>query len=491
MVRVKLALLLVFVIAALVSVGVVVQTQIADDLETQAVGQLTASNDVVRLADAVVDYSLMFEATEAARLDGVRAGMACPDTPEALRDAQRLRPDPSYQAPEGAGPDDIVPMVPGTTCQGTQHQVVLEALRAWNDERNPLREANEASFLTERAPGTAVPRTPDLLLVADADGVVVARVGFDKDDWYGDSRPNMTQYPVVGRTGLGAPQADMIVWREDESAQPQLAQVGVAPIRNAADEIVGSVLVGYNVTDEAASEAAPLRVQVAYYYRGADNAVTFAGTNTDVDFLRGLRTAELQRMQPDGTPTSDTATLQVAALEQPGVLWRVTDGGQDYVVMSTALANDDSGARVQAGFFVITSLTGAVLPVENRQVWLPALGVLLLVLGVFGTLVAIKQFERPIEEISRGVQEVIAGNLDYMWEVDERSHLSDMAHELNVMSARLQGKQDPDAEVEGAENWAAMAGGGAAPAPKRPAGIGGLGGLRGRAAAEDDDEDAT
>jgi hypothetical protein len=81
-----------------------------------------------------------------------------------------------------------------------------------------------------------------------------------------------------------------------------------------------------------------------------------------------------------------------------------------------------------------------------------------------------------------------------MWEVDEKSHLSDMAHSLNVMSARLQGKRDPDAEeVEGADEWAAMTGGGgaaqAAAAPAKPAGIGGLGGLRGRAAADDEDED--
>ena len=496
MVRVKLALLLLAVISALVAVGTVTQRNVADDLVVQAVSQLTASNDVVRLADAVVDYSLMVEASEAARLDAVTLGMACPVTPDALREAQRLVPDPSYVPPADAGPDDVVPMVPGTRCTGTQHVEVLNALKAWNAMRDPIREANENSFLTERAPGTAVPRTPDLLLVADLDGVVVARVGFDKDDWFGDSRPNMSTYPVLGRTALGDAQADIIVWREDAAAQPQLAQVGTAPVLDADGTVVGATMVGYFLTDEAALEAALPRVDVAYFYRTAGTSVSFAGTtfSSRPQFLRAMQDTAFTRLQPDGRATQEQGVFADVALGTPGTLWQFTNGDQDFAVMSTALSNDDAGTSIQSGFIVVTSLSTAVAPVITRQAWLPGLGVLLALLGVLGILVALKQYERPIEEISRGLQEVIAGNRDYMWEVDEKSHLSDMAHSLNVMSARLQGKRDPDAEeVEGADEWAAMTGGGgaaqAAAAPAKPAGIGGLGGLRGRAAADDEDED--
>ena len=123
--------------------------------------------------------------------------------------------------------------------------------------------------------------------------------------------------------------------------------------------------------------------------------------------------------------------------------------------------------------------------------WLPGLGGALLLISIFGMLIGLKQHEAPLQEISRGVQEVIAGNRDFMWEVNEKSHMSDLAHSLNIMSARLQGKRDPDSDdVEGADEWAAMAGGGGGAAQaQRPAGIGGLGGLRGRAASDDDGED--
>lgn len=499
MVRVKLAILLLAVISALVAVGSVAQRNIADDLVVQAVSQLTASNDVVRLADAVVDYSLMVEASEAARLADVRQGMACPTTADALREAQRLVPDPSYVRGPNAGPDDVVPMVAGTRCTGTQHVEVLNALKAWNAVRDPVREANENSFLTERAPGTAVPRTPDLLLVADLDGVVVARVGFDKDDWFGDSRPNMSSYPVLGRTALGDAQADIIVWREDAAAQPQLAQVGTAPVVDADGTVIGATMVGYFLTDEAASEAALPRVDVAYFYRTSDTAVSFAGTTFSgrPQFLRAMQDTTFTRLHPDGRASDEQGAFAAVALGNPGTLWRFANGDQEFAVMSTALSNDDAGTSIQSGFIVVTSLSTAVSPVSSRKAWLPGLGALLALLGVLGILVALKQYERPIEEISRGLQEVIAGNRDYMWEVDEKSHLSDMAHSLNVMSARLQGKRDPDAEeVEGADEWAAMTGGGGAAAaaaaaatPAKPAGIGGLGGLRGRAAVEDDDED--
>lgn len=501
MVRVKLSLLLVFVIGALVALGSVLTSNLKADLEAGAVDQLNASNDVVRLADTVVDYSLMFEAAEVSRLDGMVAAVACPADADALRDARRLVPDPNFEMPEGGlGEGETVPMVPGTACTATAHDAVLGLVRDWNEAREPLRTANLDQFLPERAPGQALPRTPDILIVSDAEGTVVARVGFDMDDWYGPSRPNMSQnYPVVARAELGVPQADIVVWREDASASPNMAQVGVAPIlRGRGDdvEVIGAVTLGYFLSDDAAREAADtlVGVDVAYYFRGDGNSVSFAGsTVNDPQFLAGLQSAEFFRRAVDGSASGDAIAFAEVALSGSGSFYEFEHKGSRYLAMGTTLSRDQAGTQVQSGFLVTSSLSSAVAPVSSRGMWLPGLGGGLLVLAIFGMLIGLKQHESPLEDISRGIQEVIAGNRDYMWEVDESSHMADLAHSLNILSARLQGKRDPDSDdVEGADEWAAMAGGGggaSAPKPQRPAGIGGLGGLRGRAAAEDDDED--
>jgi hypothetical protein len=59
-----------------------------------------------------------------------------------------------------------------------------------------------------------------------------------------------------------------------------------------------------------------------------------------------------------------------------------------------------------------------------------------------------------------------------MWPVDEDSEFSDLSHSLNIMSARLQGKRDPDAEEgDGSEAWASPSAGG----DGAKKGLGGLG----------------
>jgi methyl-accepting chemotaxis protein len=142
------------------------------------------------------------------------------------------------------------------------------------------------------------------------------------------------------------------------------------------------------------------------------------------------------------------------------------------------------------GFLVIGSVTQAVAPIgQFRNIFLGVL-LLLFFVGTVVILVIVKNFMEPIEEISKGIQEVIAGKVDYMWPVEESNHLSDMSHSLNVMSFRLQGKGDPDSEdASGNAEWAGLVGGPQAPAAGgKPAAVAGLGGIRGRRAADNNPE---
>ncbi len=479
----KLVLLLTLVVVAMVAVTAALTGQVADKISVNTEEQLKSSNEVVRLAASVEGYSVLHEALEAARTPGIVSGLACPTTPEALAAARRV------SAPTIDENGVSTPGQAQTTCTATQHETVLRTLTAWNAGRQEARANNELRYLSERDLGFAIPRQPELLIVADAAGVVVARVGFDKDDWYGESKPNMSNaFGVVARTELGEPQFDYVVWRESESASPQLVRMGAAPVLDESGTYVGSVVVGYMLSDTAADEAvqALYNIDVAYFFRGEGNQVSFAGStlSTNPQFADAMTQVEYTR-------EGEAVSFAELALQHEGKVYGFAHGGAEHMAMSTSLSTDDAGTAVQAGFLVTTSASIPVAPLQRISKVVPLLGLALLILGILAILVAVKQFMFPVEEVSKGVQEVIAGNREYMWDVDERSHLSDLAHSLNIMSARLQGKRDPDAEDgDGDADWAAMAGGGGGAAPAaKPAGVAGLGGLRGRVDDDDDDDD--
>ena len=508
--RAKLTVLLLVIITAMVGVTLSLSSAIATQFGERAEEHLRSANEVIRLASGIEGYSAAYEAIEVAQLEAVREGLACPTTAEELAAARE--PGPEVVAPDGT----ISREPPRTNCTRTQHAAVLQSLKDWNaDElRAAAREDNARRELGERDIAYAAPREPDLLIVADAAGVVVARVGFDKDDWYGDNRPNMQQYAAVAQTELATEQdivsahEDLIIWREHESAAPQLMHVGAAPVL-ADGEFAGTALVGYLVSDEIADEATRLlyATDVAFFYRPEGGDISFAGSTlasrpqerdaiADARFVAvsgGMTTnyagANSEDPIDDERAAGDEGiSFAEFALREHGSFHTYEYGDTTYLALSTALSYEEN--RVTSGFIVMMSLTAAVSPLDRFTRVIPALGAVLFLCGLLGFLVAIRSFMEPVSDVSKGIQEVIAGNHNYMWDVDEKSHLSDLAHSLNVMSARLQGKADPDAEdTEGEDDWQEMAGGPSVPSSAKPASLAGLGGLRGRTADDDDDEE--
>ncbi|MFT6398804.1 MAG: hypothetical protein ACJAYU_003566 [Bradymonadia bacterium] len=486
--RAKLTILLLVVITAMVGVTLSLSASVAEKFGQRAEEHLRSANEVVRLAAGIEGYSAVYEAVEVASLASVVEGLACPTTPEALTAARE-------PGPEIEGPDGTVTRAPAqTACTRTQHATVLQALKDWDNGRAAGREDNERRELGERDVGFAAPRQPDLLIVSDASGLVVARVGFDKDNWYGEGRPSMQQFPAIAQTELAAvgeilgAQEDMIIWREHEQATPQLMHIGAAALLDG-DQYVGTAVVGYLVSNEIADEATQLlfATEVAFFSRGEGDSVGFAGTTMASRPQELNAIGEADFFANSGDDAGTAITFAEFALGEHGSFHTYEYGDATYLALATALSYD--GNQVTSGFIVTTSLTSAVSPLAGFLRIIPMLGAALFLIGLLGILVAIRGFMQPVSDVSKGIQEVIAGNHSYMWEVDERSHLSDLAHSLNVMSARLQGMADPDAEdTEGDDDWQAMAGPGEVKTTK-PAAVAGLGGLRGRAAADDDEED--
>jgi hypothetical protein len=116
------------------------------------------------------------------------------------------------------------------------------------------------------------------------------------------------------------------------------------------------------------------------------------------------------------------------------------------------LQNADSKAP-RAGFLVLVPVTSRLGVVQQARTAILAGGVLLLLLLLAGVFWIVRLFIKPLEEIDQGIQEVIAGNKDYTFQVSGSSPFStEMAQSLNLMSAYLQGKRMPDEEEE-AGDW--------------------------------------
>ena len=507
MIRVKLFVLLLVILSTMVVVTLVLAGGASNDLTIQAEENLKSAKDVIRIENRIDDYSLIVSAGEVAEMPSVVRAIQCPATDEELRDANREQTpqiDPETNEPvlDAAGrPVDTEgrPIVErsGPRCNHIQHIEMLNALEAWVDAREDQRLDNDARVLSDREIGFATARRPELLIVSDADGVVVARSSTDeyfRNEWFGPQRTNMSQFPVVGRTESFGPQHDVLAWRDHDEEDPRMIRVATSPIfapgEGGQPEYAGAVLIGHAMDlVDAEDDLWPLYdIDVAYYTGTAGN-LRVEGATPSPEFLTALRSLEFFERPPDGGLSDSAVGFDAVTAEGNDKIFQFEHDGNTYLLMSSGFSGSRADQTQFAGFFVITNVTLQTAPL-NRFSTVIFLAALLFLLGAGGILIAVKQFLAPVEDISKGIQEVIAGNKDYMWPVDEKSHLSDMAHSLNIMSARLQGKRDPDADdVEGSAEWAGMVGGGGGGGgeAKKPTGIAGLGNLKGRRAKKTDD----
>lgn len=468
---------------------ILLQNRLEQELTDRVEKKVQSGNESVRMANRVDDYSLIQTAERVAALWGLEQAFGCPLTEEALTAGARVQTaavdaagKPVVDAQGRAVDTTGVPMgAAGSVCSATSHVLALKLLKSWNDEAKKRRSENEGRFVSERDPGFANARDPDVLMVTNAQGVVVARAGFDMDDYFGAAKPKFNALPVVADTKDKGTQHDVVAWRDHNDQAPKMAQVAAAPIRDAGGNYIGSAIIGYFVNNDSGKEDAPDGLDVAYFV-GDKGQIFFGGSSFDdssSSFLSSLTSASYTERSDATAPALNFAEISTRGIDG---MYSTTIGGKEYLVMPSSYAISRADRASQVGFLVIGSVTETIAPVgEFRNIFLGVL-IFLFFAGAILILLIVKNFMEPIEEISKGIQEVIAGKVDYMWPVEEANHLSDMSHSLNVMSFKLQGKGDPDSDdASGNAEWAGLVGSPQAPAGAgKPGMVSGLGGIRGR-----------
>ena len=175
-------------------------------------------------------------------------------------------------------------------------------------------------------------------------------------------------------------------------------------------------------------------------------------------FLLGFRPQDYAPLARDyvtlEASTDATLRLVLNTLNQVFVA-RTSEGS--YLVARGAFPPERAGNQ-RAGFLVAANLTDSLAPMGRVTVGLPILGIFILAVGLIALMLLVRNFLNPLVKIDQGLQQVIAGNRDYTWDVSSKNHFTtEMAHALNVMSCFLQGKPLPDDDLpEDDSEWAAL-----------------------------------
>lgn len=306
------------------------------------------------------------------------------------------------------------------------------------------------------------PERPDLFFAVDKSGVGLAAIGKDLLKWYGDD-VSKAQILVSEALTKNEVRTGLMTWTFDPKTDPkgQLYLVAVSPISiNRTQDPVGAVVVGSLISDGTAkrvkemmagvyeqgleqSESSRVMLsapEIAYFYEDSVVGSTF-DTSTQKQLAQMLFKDQkvLEQAQTDKVTEVELADTNyiVRVREMPGM----------------------SDLKARAGIIALANLDYAQKPVNAPGTTTLIVGVMVALLGTIIMLIFIQLFLRPLEKIETSIQEVAAGNRDLVFDYRGDNKLAQgIAHQLNLMSAFLQGKPMHDDEESGG-GWGEMAGG--------------------------------
>jgi len=219
-----------------------------------------------------------------------------------------------------------------------------------------------------------------------------------------------------------------------------MTSLAVAPIAKGDGRVLGALLIGYVVSArDAQSKRDLVGADVAYYFDGKVQTSSFTEGDLENGKEDGNRTQALSGPlfgQGNNKPGLDAIAKGTAT-----DIFPVSLDGHEY----EAIAAPFYPGEKHAGVVVLRTLA----PGEAQA---RAAGAKVLVLGGLGLLIAIiasvmtaKRFINPLDKIELGVAEVINGNIDYTFR-PVGPDFEGLSNSLNVMLARLLGKEDPTEE---------------------------------------------
>lgn len=300
-----------------------------------------------------------------------------------------------------------------------------EARTAFNDFVQALRPGEEK---------------PDIMAILNAEGALLALGDIPDpmpDKWKDGGK---LIYPAL-ELALGNRQVSSEVWVYEGRA---LMRVGVAPIIDGQNEVIGAVVLGYALAaNQAREQAGLLGTDVAYFYGDR----VFASS-----FRRGEGRGEATDMQDElSTPLEAESGTPIAQRTLAREVVTVEIDGTEYMAAAAPIhplsrkpLPEDYPGRA-AGAMVLMSLDEAKSTLATVRWAIMLLGLGALLVALLGMLLASKRILDQVDQVEVGINEIINGNLERTFR-PVGNELDGLANGLNVMLARLLGRPEPGEE---------------------------------------------
>jgi hypothetical protein len=342
-----------------------------------------------------------------------------------------------------------------TDFEGQRHLDAHEKLTAQKYKLDELAKAESSTRNVSRSPIARNAQEVDVFMVLDDSGTGVAALGKDLYSWFGADISK--QFPVIREVADGGTaRIDYWMWSFKPADEKRLYRVAIAPLRRSlAEKPSGVVVLGSMISDG-------LAVREQRLVAGAPEKASEEGDQPYFDYapeVAFFRDEEIVGSTFDSSLQEAVATSLskegMFASDKPQLLGKVTVEETPYIVLSRQLHSGEP----PVGVVVFANLEHARKPLGALRVNILLVGAIFLLVGAFALVFVVLRFVRPIENLETGLQEVIAGNKDYVWEQESGHELqTSLAQGLNLMSAFLQGKPMPDEDQAG-KGWGDLMGG--------------------------------
>jgi hypothetical protein len=324
-----------------------------------------------------------------------------------------------------------------------RHLVAREKLDAQRYRLDDIAKAVAGRRNLELAPLERRPNDFDLFVTLDVKGQGVAALGKDLYSWFGEDVSKI--HPGVREVAKsGVPRIEYWMWSFSPTQEKRPYRVAIAPIRTSqTGSTAGVVVLGTMLNDGIAATKQKLVVGLS---EDSDDAAEL-GRAPQIVMYRGKNVIG---------STFDSAEQKAVSVELDRVggftadssaILDVTVSNTPYFAMVRPILGEGDAA---IGIAVLADTDLALAPLQQLTTSLVLVFLLFGVLGGGLLFILILRWVQPVEQIENGIQEVLAGNRDFVWTpLPNHAIQTSLAQSLNLMSAFLQGKASPDDEDQG------------------------------------------
>ncbi|PJB41060.1 MAG: hypothetical protein CO108_13640 [Deltaproteobacteria bacterium CG_4_9_14_3_um_filter_63_12] len=234
------------------------------------------------------------------------------------------------------------------------------------------------------------------------------------------------------------PAIDVVIWNDYEYL------VVAAPCFDTEGFLVGTVVIGYQlgngIVERLSSVVGDERLVLVYSVYHGERLYALDSTKVKDSFFDAPFRAVV--IDDESAAIDFSSDVKFADLD-PDKTYHTKIEGHQYLLQQQAWLSDPTGPRV--GFFVLTDYEATIKPVTDLKWQIPLVGAVILVVALIITLIIIRSFLKPLEDIDVGIQEILAtSNKEYIFRARAGNSLhAELVNSLNHLTAFLQGKAAP------------------------------------------------